>query len=85
MVLSRKSIYATNFTNYGSTPGMSAAYTIPKKPGICLADELMMGGGNYWEVELEKLETPFPVLPRAEVLSHATHFATQLAGKPEFP
>jgi polyketide biosynthesis enoyl-CoA hydratase PksI len=82
VILSKESIYTTNFMRYGFTPGMGSTYIIPKKLGICLAEELLMGAGNYRGAELEKRGIPFPVLPRVEVLSYALNFAKQLAEKP---
>jgi polyketide biosynthesis enoyl-CoA hydratase PksI len=82
VILSRESIYTTNFMRYGFTPGMGSTYIIPKKLGICLAQELLIGAGNYRGAELEKRGIPFPVLPRTEVLNYAIQFAKQLVEKP---
>lgn len=82
VVLGRECIYTTNFMRYGFTPGMGATYIIPKKLGIGLGEELLIGACNYRGAELEKRGIPFPVLPRAEVLNYAISFAKQLAEKP---
>lgn len=82
VILSRESIYTTNFMRYGFTPGMGATYILPKKLGISLAEELLIGAGNYRGAELEKRGIPFPVLPRAEVGDYALELARQVAGKP---
>lgn len=84
IILSRESIYTTNFMKYGFTPGMGATYILPKKLGISLAEELLLNAGNYRGAELEKRGIPFPVLPRAEVLEYARELARQIAEKPRF-
>ncbi|MFC9712833.1 polyketide synthase [Paenibacillus sp. NPDC056933] len=82
IVLSRESVYTTNFMKYGFTPGMGATCILPKKLGFSLAEELLLNAGNYRGADLEKRGVPFPVLPRDEVLKHALELARQLAEKP---
>jgi polyketide biosynthesis enoyl-CoA hydratase PksI len=82
VILSRESVYTTNFMKYGFTPGMGATYIVPKKLGISLAEELLLTAANYRGAELEKRGLPFPVLPREKVMSHAIELARQLAEKP---
>jgi polyketide biosynthesis enoyl-CoA hydratase PksI len=82
VVMSRESIYTTNFMRYGFTPGMGATYVLPKKLGISLAEEMLLGARTYRGVELEKRGIPFTVLPRAEVLEHAYQLARDIAEKP---
>ena len=82
IVLSRESVYTTNFMKYGFTPGMGATYIVPKKLGISLAEELLFSAGNYRGAELEKRGVPFPVLPREKVMGHALELARQIAEKP---
>ena len=82
IILSRESVYTTNFMKYGFTPGMGATYIVPKKLGIGLAEELLLNAGNYRGAELEKRGIPFPVLPRAEVMAYAIDQARQLSEKP---
>ena len=82
IILSRESVYTTNFMKYGFTPGMGATYIVPKKLGISLAEELLLTAGSYRGAELEKRGLPFPVLPREKVVSHALELARQLAEKP---
>lgn len=82
VIMSKESIYTANFMQYGFTPGMGSTYIIPKKLGICLAEELLIGAGKYRGAELEKRGIPFPVLPRAEVLDYALRLARQIAEKP---
>ena len=82
VLLSRESIYTTNFMKYGFTPGMGATLILPKKLGIVLAHEMMLGTKNYRGEELRLRGIPFTVLPRAEVLTHALELAINLAEKP---
>lgn len=82
VVLSRESVYTTNFMKYGFTPGMGATFILPQKLGISLAQEFLMVAANHRGAELEKRGVPFPVLPRPEVLPHALELARQLAEKP---
>lgn len=82
VILSRESIYTTNFMKYGFTPGMGATLILPKKLGFSLAEELLLTAATYRGAELEKRGVSFPVLPRQEVLPHAYQLARQLAEKP---
>lgn len=82
IILSRESVYTANFMKYGFTPGMGATYILEKKLGFSLAEELLLGAGNYRGGELEKRGAPFPVLPREEALGYALQLARQLAEKP---
>lgn len=81
-ILSRESIYTTNFMKYGFTPGMGATFILPRKLGICLAEEMMMMARTYRGEELQKRGVPFPVLPRAEVMPYAIEMARDIADKP---
>ncbi|MBC7984228.1 MAG: enoyl-CoA hydratase/isomerase family protein [Candidatus Obscuribacterales bacterium] len=82
VVLSRESIYTTNFMKYGFTPGMGATYVLPKKLGIGVAEEMLLSARTYRGADLEKRGIPFPVLPRVEVLAYAHQLARDLAEKP---
>jgi polyketide biosynthesis enoyl-CoA hydratase PksI len=82
VILSRESVYTTNFMKYGFTPGMGATYILPKKLGFSLSEELLLNAGNYRGAELEKRGIPFPVLPRIEVLDYAYQLARQVTEKP---
>jgi polyketide biosynthesis enoyl-CoA hydratase PksI len=82
VVLSRESVYTTNFMKYGFTPGMGATFVLPQKLGIGLAQEMLLTARTYRGVDLEKRGIVFPVLPRAEVLEHAHMLARDLAEKP---
>ena len=82
VILSRESIYTTNFMKYGFTPGMGATYILPKKLGFSLANEMLMNAARYRGEELKNRGIPFPVVPRKEVLETALQLASGLAEKP---
>ncbi|WP_139492059.1 polyketide synthase [Brevibacillus dissolubilis] len=82
VVLSRESIYTTNFMKYGFTPGMGGTFIVPQKLGFSLGQELLMNAGNYRGADLEKRGVPYPVLPRQEVMGYALELARELAEKP---
>jgi polyketide biosynthesis enoyl-CoA hydratase PksI len=82
VILSRESVYTTNFMRYGFTPGMGATYILPKRLGFSLAHEFLLNGRNYRGAELEKRGIPFRVLPRSDVLPYAHELAKELAEKP---
>jgi polyketide biosynthesis enoyl-CoA hydratase PksI len=82
IVLSRESIYTTNFMKYGFTPGMGATYVLPKKLGISLAQEMLTSARNFRGEDLARRGVPFPVLPRVEVLPYAQQLARDIAEKP---
>jgi polyketide biosynthesis enoyl-CoA hydratase PksI len=82
VILSRESVYTTNFMKYGFTPGMGATFIVSQKLGIGLAEELLLNAANYRGGELEKRGIPYPVLPRAEVMAYAIELAQQLSEKP---
>lgn len=82
VVMSRESIYTTNFMKYGFTPGMGATYILPEKLGIVLAEEMLLTAKNYRGEELQARGIPFPVLPREKVMEYAYDLAKTLAEKP---
>lgn len=82
VVLGRESVYTTNFMKYGFTPGMGATYILPKKLGVSLGLELLMSARSYRGDDMAKRGVPFPVLPRADVLTYARELAADLANKP---
>ncbi|WP_046744595.1 polyketide synthase [Kordia zhangzhouensis] len=82
VVMSKESIYTTNFMKYGFTPGMGATYILPKKIGITLAEEMLLTAKNYRGEELRMRGIPFSVLRREEVMNHAYELAKSLAEKP---
>nr|BAP05580.1 CalR [uncultured Candidatus Entotheonella sp.] len=82
VILSRESVYTTNFMRYGFTPGMGATYIVPLKLGTALGHEMLFLARNYRGEELKQRGAPFTVLPRAEVLPEAMKMSRQLAEKP---
>ncbi|NEP57564.1 MAG: enoyl-CoA hydratase [Symploca sp. SIO2G7] len=82
VVLSKESIYTTNFMKYGFTPGIGATFIVPFKLGYALGQEMMYTAQNYRGAELAKRGIQFPVLPRKEVLSYARNMAEIIAEKP---
>jgi len=82
VILSRESIYTTNFMKYGFTPGMGATLILPQKLGLVLGQEMMMGARNFRGDQLQQRGIPFPVLPRSEVMPYALELAESLAQKP---
>jgi len=82
VILSRESVYTTNFMKYGFTPGMGATYILPKKMGFSLAQEMLMNAARYRGEELQNRGLPFPVVPRKDVLPNAIRLANELAEKP---
>jgi polyketide biosynthesis enoyl-CoA hydratase PksI len=82
IVLSRESVYTTNFMKYGFTPGMGATYVVPQKLGVSLAQEMLLSARNFRGEELARRGAPFAVLPRVEVLPHAQQLARDLGEKP---
>lgn len=82
VVLSRESIYTTNFMRYGFTPGFGSTCVLREKLGLALAQEMLVGANNYRGEELARRGVPFPVLPRADVLEWALSMARGVADKP---
>lgn len=82
VILSRESVYTTNFMKYGFTPGMGATLIVPQKLGISLGEEMLILARNYRGEELKQRGIPFPVFPREQVLEEALQIARQLAEKP---
>lgn len=82
VVMSRESVYSANFMRYGFTPGMGGTLIVPQKLGQALGSEMLITGSNYRGADLERRGIGFPVVPRTEVLEHATRLAEVLAEKP---
>jgi len=82
VILSRESIYTTNFMKYGFTPGMGATMIVPHKLGPILGHEMLLQARRYRGEELKTRGIAFPVLPRAEVMDHAFEVARDLARIP---
>ena len=82
VLLARESIYTANFMRYGFTPGMGATCVLPRKLGLALSEEMLLGAQSYRGGELAARGIPFPVLPRAQVLPRARDLAREIAEKP---
>lgn len=82
VILSRESVYTTNFMKYGFTPGMGATMIVPRKLGLALGQEMLLLARRYRGEELKQRGVPFPVYPRAEVMDRALEMARELAEKP---
>lgn len=82
VILSRESVYTTNFMKYGFTPGFGSTLVLREKLGLPLAEELLMTADSYRGAQLAERGIPFPVLPRSEVLPYAHQLAKKLADKP---
>jgi polyketide biosynthesis enoyl-CoA hydratase PksI len=82
VILSRESIYTTNFMQYGFTPGMGATMIVPHKLGPVLGAEMLLQARRYRGEELKARGVSFPVVPRAEVMGQAFEIARSLARTP---
>jgi polyketide biosynthesis enoyl-CoA hydratase PksI len=82
VVLSRESVYTTNFMKYGFTPGMGATLILPKKLGISLAEEMLLSAKTYRGEDLQKRGVPFPVISRKEIMEYSMELAFSVAEKP---
>lgn len=82
IVMSKESVYASNYMKLGFTPGAGATLVFPEKLGISLAQEILFTGKSFKGAELEARGIPFPVLPRKEVLPYALKLARDLAESP---
>ncbi len=82
VILSRESVYTTNFMKYGFTPGMGATMIVPHKLGPVLGPEMLLLARRYRGEELKQRGVAFPVFPRAEVMDRALEMARELAEKP---
>ncbi len=82
VILSRESVYTTNFMKYGFTPGFGSTCILKEKLGLPLAQEMLLGAANYRGEELRQRGVTFPVYPRAEVLPQAHQLARLIAEKP---
>ncbi|AHC73994.1 ptzG [Candidatus Endolissoclinum faulkneri L5] len=82
VVMASESLYSANFMKYGFTPGMGATMILPEKLGIALGEEMLLTARSYHGGVLEARGVPFPVVPRAKVISTALGLAQDLADKP---
>ncbi len=82
VVLSRESVYTTNFMKYGFTPGFGSTCILKHKLGYSLAQEMLLTANTYRGEEFDRRGVSFPVVPRAEVLERAMSLARAVADKP---
>lgn len=82
VILSRESIYTTNFMKYGFTPGMGATMIVPHKLGPVLGPEMLLQARRYRGAELKERGVVFPVYSRTEVMNQALDLARDLARVP---
>jgi polyketide biosynthesis enoyl-CoA hydratase PksI len=85
VVLSRESVYTTNFMKFGFTPGFGSTYILKEKLGFPLAQEMMFSARNFRGDELSRRGVPFAVLPKNDVLNHCIELAQDIAEKPRHP
>jgi len=82
VVLARESVYTANFMKYGFTPGFGSTAVFPTKLGLPLAQEFLLTARTFRGAELAERGVPFPVHPRARVLTAALDLAEELVEKP---
>jgi 3-oxoacyl-(acyl-carrier-protein) synthase/thioesterase domain-containing protein/enoyl-CoA hydratase/carnithine racemase/acyl carrier protein len=82
IVMSRESIYTSNYLKYGFTPAAGATLIFPEKIGLSLTQEIFYTGNSFYGSDLAAKGIPFPVLPRKEVLPYALQQAKTLAEAP---
>jgi polyketide biosynthesis enoyl-CoA hydratase PksI len=82
VILSKESIYTTNFMRYGFTPGMGATYIVPQKLGAFLGAEMLLCARSYHGGDLEKRGVDCVIVPRVQVCQYAQELAEELAEKP---
>jgi polyketide biosynthesis enoyl-CoA hydratase PksI len=84
IIMGEQSIYSANFMKYGFTPGFGATYTIPKRFGDILGNEMLFTAGNYYGRELKERGAPVRIVPKQDVIPTAFRIANDLADKPLF-
>lgn len=82
VLLSRESLYTTNFMKYGFTPGFGATCIVKDRLGGALAQEMLIAARSYRGDELARRGAPYPVLPRADIAEAALALAQDVADKP---
>lgn len=83
VILSRRHIYATNFMQYGFTPGMGATLIIPHTFGSLVGNEMLYSANRYSGASLQQRNVNLTIVNHDEVLSHAAQMAEDLANKPQ--
>lgn len=82
VLLSKESVYTTNFMKYGFTPGMGATFIVPEKLGVPFGHEMLLNAQTYRGYQFLDRGVTLPVYPQADVLDKAIELAHQLAEKP---
>ncbi len=82
IVMSKESLYTSNYMTYGFTPGAGATLVFPEKLGVSLAQEILFTGDAYSGLQLREKGVPFTILPRDEVLAQAIKTARSLSKSP---
>lgn len=81
LILSNESYYHANFMKMGFTPGMGATYTIPKKFGTELGQEMLFTAKKYSGKDLKERNPSLSVYPRKQVLEKALELAHHFSDK----
>lgn len=81
-VMSKESIYSTNFTRYGFTPGVGSTYIIRERLGSSLANEMMFTAKSFTGEELQQRGASFIFEEQEKVVLQAISIARMLAKKP---
>ncbi|MEY4484937.1 MAG: hypothetical protein RL693_2389, partial [Verrucomicrobiota bacterium] len=79
VIFSEESTYHSPYLRYGFTPGAGATLIVPNRLGRDLGREILFTAREYKGHELKARGMKLPVLPRAEVVSHALQVAHSLA------
>ncbi len=82
VVLARESRYGCNFMDLGFTPGMGATTILRDAVGDYLAAEMMFGARTLRGSRLEGRARVNDVVPKVDVLEHATAIAASFVDKP---
>ena len=71
ILLAEESNYSSNYLDESMTPGMGAAYILPKKLGSLLGAELLFSSQQYTGHLLKARNTPIRIIPKEKVLATA--------------
>jgi len=81
IILAEESSYASNFLNYGFTPGFGATYIMPKKFGPILGAELLYTAQVYEGRDLKARNLPMKIVKKKDVLDTAMMMAKKYIDK----
>jgi polyketide biosynthesis enoyl-CoA hydratase PksI len=82
IVLSKQSMYSTNFMKYGFTPGFGSTFIMPHRFGDILGRELLFSAKNYSGVELQERGVGAKVVDKHQVINAAMSIAEELSNMP---